>query len=248
MTSSCNTARSRGIVLWVDEGRWRPEKKGRIAQADQLRHRATCPIPHSDRPDRCGGGDAGGEHDDRRRKLGRGDGYRETEGGLAVVILLMSRADWRKMPRMLNWGIVLNEYPRSATQNDTGVRRQWILAARHSSGHVRRDRSAVGSESELRRVQMQSLNWLLDLVKRAGVERIVIDGSFVTDIFEPNDVDCVLLIDPDHPYDSAALDAIAAGLPFLDVQLVEREDFKMLVDEFFATDRLATPKGLIEVI
>ena len=105
-----------------------------------------------------------------------------------------------------------------------------------------------GSESDLRRVQMQSLHWLLELAKRAGVERLVIDGSFVTDIFEPNDVDCVLLIDPDHPHDAAALDAIAAGLPFLDVQLVERHDFTMLVNEFFATDRLSTPKGLVEVI
>jgi hypothetical protein len=88
----------------------------------------------------------------------------------------------------------------------------------------------------------------MDLAKRSGVERLVIDGSFVTDIFEPNDVDCVLLIEPDHSHAAAALDAIAAGLPFLDVQLVERYDFTMLVNEFFATDRLLTPKGLIEVI
>ena len=105
-----------------------------------------------------------------------------------------------------------------------------------------------GTESELRQVQMESLRWLVDLAKHAGVERLVIDGSFVTDIFEPNDVDCVLLIDPDHPHDAAALAEIAKGLPFLDIQLVENRDFTMLVDQFFATDRHSTPKGLVEVI
>ena len=105
-----------------------------------------------------------------------------------------------------------------------------------------------GHESELRRVQMESLRWLANLAKRAGVTRLVINGSFVTDILEPNDVDCVLMIVPDHPYDSAVLDEIAVGLPFLDVQLVEHLDFTMLVNQFFATDRFGTPKGLVEVI
>ena len=105
-----------------------------------------------------------------------------------------------------------------------------------------------GTESELRRVQMESLRWLVDLARRVGVERLVINGSFVTDIFEPNDVDCVLLIAPDHPHDAAALDEIVDRLPFLDVQLVEHHDFSMLVDQFFATDRSFTPKGLVEVM
>jgi hypothetical protein len=47
--------------------------------------------------------------------------------------------------------------------------------------------------SEVRRVQMESVRWMVDLAVRAGVERIVLNGSFVTDIMEPNDVDCVLL-------------------------------------------------------
>jgi hypothetical protein len=50
-----------------------------------------------------------------------------------------------------------------------------------------------GKESEVRRVQMESLRWLADLARRVGVERLVINGSFVTDLLEPNDVDCVLL-------------------------------------------------------
>ena len=39
-----------------------------------------------------------------------------------------------------------------------------------------------GRESELRRVQMESVRWMVDLAIRAGVQRIVLNGSFVTDI------------------------------------------------------------------
>jgi hypothetical protein len=51
-----------------------------------------------------------------------------------------------------------------------------------------------GRESELRRVQFESLCWLVDLARRAGMARLVVNGSFVTDAYEPNDVDCVLLM------------------------------------------------------
>ncbi len=38
-----------------------------------------------------------------------------------------------------------------------------------------------GFESEVRRAQMQSIRWLVDLAKKAGIERIVLNGSFVTE-------------------------------------------------------------------
>ena len=78
-----------------------------------------------------------------------------------------------------------------------------------------------GDGSEVRRVQMDSVRWLFDLANRAGVDRLVVNGSFVTDVLEPNDVDCVL---------------------------VNQADFSLSVDDFFATDRRARNKGLIEVI
>ena len=56
----------------------------------------------------------------------------------------------------------------------------------------------------------------------AGVERIVINGSFVTDICEPNDVDCVLLIGTGFPHDPGAEAELIQGLPFLDIDLVRR--------------------------
>jgi len=39
-----------------------------------------------------------------------------------------------------------------------------------------------GRLSEIRRVQMESVRWMADLAIRAGVDRIVLNGSFVTDI------------------------------------------------------------------
>ena len=104
-----------------------------------------------------------------------------------------------------------------------------------------------GRESELRRVQMESVRWMVDLAVRAGVQRIVLNGSFVTDIMEPNDVDCVLLIAPGERRNRQALKELRKGLPFLSIALVDQNDFDQLVNDFFASDRLGLPKGMIEV-
>lgn len=104
-----------------------------------------------------------------------------------------------------------------------------------------------GHESEVRRVQMESLRWLTEIAKRAGVARLVINGSFVTDELEPNDVDCVLLIAAGFPRDGAAELELNAGLPFLELSLVDRTDFDLLVEEFFATDRHSVRKGMVEI-
>ncbi len=105
-----------------------------------------------------------------------------------------------------------------------------------------------GSGSELRRVQAESLRWVADVARRAGVSRLVINGSFVTDVVEPNDVDCVLLIGTGFPRDEAAEAELMAGLPFLELSLVNQADCDLLVGEFFATDRKSVKKGMVEVI
>jgi hypothetical protein len=105
-----------------------------------------------------------------------------------------------------------------------------------------------GTESELRRVQMDSLRWLVDLARVAGVQRIILNGSFTTDAAEPNDVDCLLLIGPGFPHDSSAEDELRRGLPFLDIQLVELRDFVFYSESFYATDRFSVPKGMLEIV
>ncbi len=105
-----------------------------------------------------------------------------------------------------------------------------------------------GTASELRRVQMQSIRWMIDLAIRAGVIRIVLNGSFVTDIMEPNDADCVLLVGSNFPKDAAAEQELLTGLPFLDIALVDQADFDYFVNRFFAHDRSLKEKGMIEVL
>jgi hypothetical protein len=105
-----------------------------------------------------------------------------------------------------------------------------------------------GRASELRRVQVESLRWMMVLAKRAGVRRIVLNGSFVTDIIEPNDVDCVLLVGPGLPADAEAQAELEAGLPFLEVRLGGDDLFDQYVSDIFATDRRGNVKGMVEVI
>jgi len=105
-----------------------------------------------------------------------------------------------------------------------------------------------GRQSELRCVQMESVRWMVELAVRAGVQRIVLNGSFVTDIMEPNDVDCVLLIGRGFPADPVAEAELDAGLPFLEMKLVGQADFDDYVNVTFGTDRTGVPKGMIEVI
>ena len=105
-----------------------------------------------------------------------------------------------------------------------------------------------GRQSELRRVQMESVRWMVKLAVRAGVQRIVLNGSFVTGIMEPNDVDCVLLAGSSFPRDVAAEAELLGGLPFLDIGVVGQADFDEFVNDVFAADRFGTPKGMIEVI
>ena len=105
-----------------------------------------------------------------------------------------------------------------------------------------------GQESELRQAQMESLRWLVDLARRAGVQRIVVNGSFVTDKLEPNDVDCVLLIGPDFPRDAAVEEELLAGLPFINIELVDSAAFQQFTERTFASNRNLVPKGMVEIV
>jgi hypothetical protein len=111
-------------------------------------------------------------------------------------------------------------------------------------------RERFGSESEVRRVQMESLGWLVELSRRAGVLRLVINGSFTTDAYEPNDVDCALLAATQDLNESIteAEAELRTGLPFLDIHLVGEEEFVGLINRVFSTDCFMNPKGIVEII
>ena len=104
-----------------------------------------------------------------------------------------------------------------------------------------------GRSTEVRRTEIHSLRWLVDLAKRAGIERLIVNGSFVADVFEPNDVDCVLLMGRGFPRDRQAFRELRKGLPFIHMQLVRQKEFDRLVNRVFATDRWGNAKGIVEV-
>ena len=104
-----------------------------------------------------------------------------------------------------------------------------------------------GRASEIRHAQMQSLGWLVDLARKAGIERLIVNGSFVADVFEPNDVDCVVLVGTGPLRDRQAFRELRKGLPFIHMQLVRERRFHRLVQVTFATDRRGNAKGMVEV-
>jgi hypothetical protein len=102
-----------------------------------------------------------------------------------------------------------------------------------------------GQEPELRRIQMESLRWLVELSKRVGIQRLIVNGSFVSDKWEPNDIDCVLLRGPSFPLDEAGDAELWAGLPFIQMSIVGQTDFDLYVETIYATDRHGTAKGMV---
>ncbi len=97
-------------------------------------------------------------------------------------------------------------------------------------------------------MQIESIGWMVELARSAGAERIVLNGSFVTDIIEPNDVDCVLLFRHGVRRDPTAFKELRAGLPFLDIAIASPKRFEQYISRLFSADRHGIPKGMVEVI
>jgi len=83
---------------------------------------------------------------------------------------------------------------------------------------------------------------------RAGVQRIILNGSFVTDIMKPHDVGCVLLIGAGSARDEVAEGELLQGLAFLDLSFARPTDFDYFVHRFLAYGWIRHPKGMIEAI
>ena len=105
-----------------------------------------------------------------------------------------------------------------------------------------------GRGNEQREAQAQSLEWLAPLCIRAGITRILINGSFVTNRDQPNDVDCVLLQGPKYRSRSVQAAQLRKGLPFVELRIVRQPEYDFYRDQFYASDRDMIPKGVIEVL
>jgi len=106
-----------------------------------------------------------------------------------------------------------------------------------------------GHGSDEREAGGQSLQWLVPMCRRAGIARLILNGSFVTACREPRDVDCILVAGPAFDRNSDATLALRFGLPFLSIQVVEtEEELQYYVEWLFGSDRAGRLKGLVEVV
>ena len=78
---------------------------------------------------------------------------------------------------------------------------------------------------------------------------MILNGSFVTDRREPQDVDCILVPGSAYTADSEAAFMLRVGLPYLSLEIiVTQEELDYFIREVFGSDRAGRVKGLIEVI
>jgi len=94
---------------------------------------------------------------------------------------------------------------------------------------------------------MQSLRWLVEMIRRDDVQRLVVNGSFVTSEPEPADVDGVALIGPTFGQHGITLHGWRTPLPFIHIELADAIIFQEYVEYIFGTDASLVPKGVIEV-
>lgn len=86
------------------------------------------------------------------------------------------------------------------------------------------------------------------MCRRAGIIRLILNGSFVTARREPRDVDCLVLAGPAFERNSDAALALEFGLPYLFIQIIETKADLEYFLRVFGYDRAGEPKGLVEVI
>jgi hypothetical protein len=110
-------------------------------------------------------------------------------------------------------------------------------------------RARFGSGSEERVTEISELLQFIEAARRAGVRRLLVNGSFVTAKPAPNDVDVVVLPGPGYPRQGPKLESDELVWPFLQIIVAADDaDFEAWATQQFATDRKTRPKGVVEVI
>ena len=106
-----------------------------------------------------------------------------------------------------------------------------------------------GNGSDEWAAEINELVRFIEVAKTAGVRRLLVNGSFVTDKLSPNDVDIVCLPGTDYPRQGLPLDSDELVWPFLQIIIAADDaDFEAWATWQFATDRRKRPKGVVEVL
>lgn len=105
-----------------------------------------------------------------------------------------------------------------------------------------------GSGSEEREAETSELLHFIEAARKAGIRRLMVNGSFVTGKLCPNDVDIVVLPGPDYPRQGRRLESDELVWPFLQIVVAADDaDFEAWAARQFGTDRRKRPKGVVEV-
>jgi hypothetical protein len=106
-----------------------------------------------------------------------------------------------------------------------------------------------GSGSPEREVETDELVSFLAWARRAGVARVIVNGSYVTSKRAPNDVDVVILPGADYPRHEFAFSEQEMEWPFLQVYVaMDEADLEAWSFQDFGTDRHQRLKGVVEVL
>ena len=105
-----------------------------------------------------------------------------------------------------------------------------------------------GHGSPEREVEIRELVDFIAWAKRNGFWRLILNGSFVTEKRDPNDVDVVLLLPQDERLQEKMFEGELTW-PFLQILVAADEaDLERWAADDFGTDRNGCPKGVVEVI
>jgi len=109
------------------------------------------------------------------------------------------------------------------------------------------ERFGVGSDE--RETLAVALTEFVEWARAAGVARLIVDGSFVTDRISPKDVDVAILRGPDYPRNEMPVVPDDSNWPFLDVKVAENEEDMNHWERFdFGLDRKLIPRGIVEIV
>lgn len=108
------------------------------------------------------------------------------------------------------------------------------------------ERFGVGSAQ--RESEAAELIGFVEWARAAGVARLIVDGSFVTDKDSPNDLDIAILPGTDYPRQQLPVEREDSRWPYLDVQIANDEaDLRQWAESDFGLDRKLIPRGVVEI-
>lgn len=109
--------------------------------------------------------------------------------------------------------------------------------------------SRFGGGSPEREVETQELLDFFAWARRAGIVRVIVNGSYASAKVAPNDADVFVLPGADYPRNETPCSQHEARWPFLQIFIaVDELDLEQWSLHDFGTDRNRRLKGVIEVL